>query len=125
MRRIAITSAHLASNKSAAEAPVPADDDRICGPTDSIRVHFAGRTKSGFPASFYQDDEIVFEVGGEGEVMPPLQEAVIGMRLGEEKDFIIEPEVGEHPMPRRDESKVFEVPLEQLPVVRKRRKWIL
>jgi FKBP-type peptidyl-prolyl cis-trans isomerase 2 len=51
--------------------------------------------------------------------MPALEMQVIGMALGEEKNFVIEPNStvngSSHPIPTRDEDMVFEISLEQLP----------
>ena len=89
-------------------------EERFAKPTDSVRVHCTGQTEKGFDASLFDEDQVEFVVG-DNETWSAIEEAVIGMKLGEEKAFVIEPEFGEHPVPRRDESKVFDVPLSALP----------
>jgi hypothetical protein len=46
--------------------------NRVVQPNDKILVHFSGKTASGFPASFYENDETAFIVG-QNEVMPALE----------------------------------------------------
>ena len=94
--------------------PCSCAETRVVQPNDKILVRFTGVTDTGFDASFYDDEEKAFIVG-QNEVTPALEMQVIGMALGEKKDFDIEPTPPSHPVPMRDEELVFEVPVEQLP----------
>jgi FKBP-type peptidyl-prolyl cis-trans isomerase 2 len=80
---------------------------------DSVRVEYEGRLLSGevFDSSRQHGSTLEF-VAGAGTMIRGFDEAVIGMRLGEEKTVEIPPQKA---YGFRDESKVVEIPKEQFP----------
>jgi peptidylprolyl isomerase len=60
---------------------------------DSVKVHYTGRYDTGeiFDTSI-ESEPLVFKVGT-GEVIPGIDQAMIGMQVGETKEVIIPPEL--------------------------------
>jgi peptidylprolyl isomerase len=60
---------------------------------DSVRVHYTGRLDDGTVFDTSEgNDPLTFVVGG-GEVIPGFDQAVLGMRVGEARDVVIEPDM--------------------------------
>jgi len=61
-------------------------------PGDSVRVHYTCKLEDGSVfATSRNKDPLEFEIGG-ADVIPGLQEAVVGMAAGETKTVTVEPE---------------------------------
>ena len=79
---------------------------------DKVRVHYTGSLDDGtvFDSS-REKTPLEFTIGN-GEIIPGVENAVIGMSEGEEKKVTIPPEQGYGP---RSEQAVMEIPKDQLP----------
>jgi FKBP-type peptidyl-prolyl cis-trans isomerase 2 len=81
---------------------------------DKIKVEYKGTLDDGtvFDSSENHEEPLEFEVGC-GQIIPGFEEAIIGMEVGEEKDFKIQPKdaYGE-----TDPNLVHEVPKDQIPI---------
>lgn len=79
---------------------------------DNVRIHYTGKLEDGteFDSSSGRDP-LEFKLG-EGQIIPGLEKAVVGMDKGEDKTVTVEPEeaYGE-----RQEQLVQEVPKNALP----------
>lgn len=82
---------------------------------NKVTLDYEGRLESGeiFDSSTHGDQNhpLTFEVGS-GQVIPGFDNAVLGMKIGEEKEFSIEPENAYGP---RDERLMQKVPKDKLP----------
>lgn len=59
---------------------------------DRVKLHFTGRLKEGgIIATTREKDPVEVKVG-EGELLPGVDEALIGMQEGEEKEVVLPPE---------------------------------
>ena len=79
---------------------------------DNIKVHYTGKLKDGTVFDSSEGHDPLEFAGGSGQVIPGLDEAVIGMQVGEKKQVHIpvEKAYGE----RKDEL-VIQAPIEQVP----------
>lgn len=79
---------------------------------DTIRIHYTGKLEDGtvFDAS-PEDRPLEFTVG-EDEVIPGLEEGVIGMSEGETKTIVVPPEGAYGP---RSSDKLFELDRRRVP----------
>ncbi len=79
---------------------------------DKIKLHYTGRIKNGdiFDSS-KKRAPLQFEVGA-GQVIKAMDEAVIGMETGEQKNFTVEPEEGFGPY---NEDLLIDMPVEKIP----------
>lgn len=79
---------------------------------DTVRVNYTGRSEDG---SVFESSvglmPLKFTIGSD-EVVSGFEDAIIGMRPGEKKTVIVQPEKG---FGMYDENLVFEVPNEELP----------
>ena len=79
---------------------------------DTVRVNYAGRSEDG---SVFESSiglmPLKFTIGSD-EVVSGFENAVIGMRSGERKTVVVEPEEG---YGMYDKDLVFEVPNDELP----------
>jgi len=80
--------------------------------TDKVRVHYTGSLDDGtvFDSS-REKTPLEFTIGN-GEIIPGVENAVIGMSEGEEKKVTIPPEQG---YGTRNEQAVMEISKDQLP----------
>jgi len=80
--------------------------------SDKVRVHYTGSLDDGtvFDSS-REKTPLEFTIGN-GEIIPGVENAVVGMSEGEEKKVTIPPEQGYGP---RSEQAVMEIPKDQLP----------
>ncbi|MGH9755366.1 MAG: FKBP-type peptidyl-prolyl cis-trans isomerase [Blastocatellia bacterium] len=65
---------------------------------DTVKVHYTGRYDSGEVFDSSEGAEPLAFTVGAGEVIPGFDQALLGMRAGETKDVVIEPEqaYGDH-----------------------------
>jgi peptidylprolyl isomerase len=79
---------------------------------DTVKVHYTGKLKNGelFDKSS-ENDPLQFKIG-EGQIIPGLEEAVIGMEQGETKETEIPADEAYGP---RDEEKVVEIERSRFP----------
>lgn len=79
---------------------------------DKVKVEYTGTLDDGEVFDSSEGNEPLEFVIGSGEIIPAFEDAVLGMEVGEEKDFRIEASdaYGEH-----DPKLVEEVPRDQLP----------
>jgi FKBP-type peptidyl-prolyl cis-trans isomerase 2/predicted heme/steroid binding protein len=81
---------------------------------DIIKVHIKGHAKSNISidAGMFEKDTTTFKVGPDtkGPLQPALSKAVLGLHIGEGKEFEILPTDSEHPQAKRDKSLVITVP---------------
>ena len=80
---------------------------------DTIKVDYEGSLEDGtvFDASQNHGQQLEFEVGS-GQLIKGFDEAVVGMKVGQEKKVDIDPE---HAYGQRDPEMLKEIPREQLP----------
>ncbi len=80
---------------------------------DKVTIEYTAKLNDGtiFERSADYPDPITFIVG-QREVLPGLEKAVVGMHIGEEKNFILAPEAA---FGLRDQDLVRKVSLEELP----------
>lgn len=76
-----------------------------------VKVNIKGKTAEGH--EFATGDELVIELG-QGQMLPAIEVAMLGMSAGENKDFVVAIEEG---IPRR-EDLLFEIEREALPTDR-------
>jgi peptidylprolyl isomerase len=82
---------------------------------DRVRVNYEGRLEDGtvFDTTYNQMDRMALEfVIGERNVMPALEDAIIGMEIGETKTITIPPEEA-HGL--RDEEMILRLNRKELP----------
>ena len=79
---------------------------------DYVHVHYVGTLNDGtvFDSSYESDEPIEFELGS-GDLLPDFENAVIGMTIGEKKEFKISAEnaYGEY-----DDTLIFDIDKKQL-----------
>jgi peptidylprolyl isomerase len=82
---------------------------------DVVTVDYEGRLENGevFDTSYHKDHShpLTFEVGAK-KVIPGFDAAVVGMKKGEEKEVIVQPE---HAYGKRNEKMVQKLPKSKLP----------
>jgi FKBP-type peptidyl-prolyl cis-trans isomerase 2 len=80
---------------------------------DKIKVEYTGKLDDGtvFDSSEKHGEPLEFEVGS-GQVIPGFDDAVTGMKKGEEKEFRLEPDEAYGP---KDPNLVKALPKSQLP----------
>lgn len=89
-----------------------AEEERTIQAGDSIKVHYKGTLEDGAVFSESKEEEpFEFKVGS-GNIIPGFDNAVIGMKLNEEKDISIEPE---NAYGLKDDSLVRDFPKSSLP----------
>lgn len=79
---------------------------------DRVKIHYSGRLEDGslFDSS-REREPLEFEVGS-GQIIPGLEEGLVGMSVGDRKTVTITPEQGYGPY---NEKLVLEIPLDKLP----------
>jgi FKBP-type peptidyl-prolyl cis-trans isomerase 2 len=79
---------------------------------DVVKVHYTGKLENGQIFDSSQDREPLEFTVGEGKIIPGIENAVIGMNPGDNKEVTVSPEnaYGEY----RDDM-IGEIPKEQLP----------
>ena len=81
---------------------------------DTISVHIQGcvQHSTSIDAGMFDKDTTTFKVAPttQGALQPALSLAVLGLRVGEAKQFLVRPTDSEHPQGLRDESLVLTVP---------------
>ncbi|MDA1197039.1 MAG: peptidylprolyl isomerase [Nanoarchaeota archaeon] len=80
---------------------------------DTLTVSYTGKFADGevFDSSEKQGKPLEFEIGS-GKIIPGLEKALIGMKEGEKKEAVINPEDG---YGKRDEELIKKVPRDGLP----------
>lgn len=79
-------------------------------PGRRVTMHFTLALEDGFEAETTRDDDpMTFEVG-EGTLMPTLEQYLIGLQAGDEKEYVIPPEAA---FGFRDETNVHDMPRDQ------------
>lgn len=80
---------------------------------DKIQVDYEGKLDDGliFDSSEKHNQPLEFEVGG-GQVIPGFDDAVIGLEVGDEKEFKID---AENAYGQRNDQLIQKVPKAQLP----------
>ena len=61
---------------------------------DTVKVHYTGKFDTGEVFDSSEGAEPLAFTVGAGEVIPGFDHALLGMRIGETKDVVIEPELG-------------------------------
>ena len=85
-------------------------DAKQIAPGRQVAMHFTLTLEDGFEAETTRGGEpMAFEVG-DGTLMPTLEQYLIGLEPGEEKDFLIPPEAG---FGFRDETSIHDMPRDQ------------
>jgi len=79
---------------------------------DTLRIHYTGRLKDGTIFDKSEGDAPLEFTTGTGDVIPGLDQGVIGMAAGETRELTIAPEEA---YGQRDEAKTHTVPLEAVP----------
>ena len=82
---------------------------------DRVRIHYEGKTEDGmvFDTTYDRFDRAELEIiVGEQNIMPVLDDAIIGMQIGEKKTITVPPEEG-HGL--RDDSMVLRFKRDELP----------
>jgi peptidylprolyl isomerase len=79
---------------------------------DSVKVQYWGATADGAAIGSDQDNEPITFTIGKGQVIAGLEEAVLGMRTGEEKTAVIPMDKA---FGRRDDGNVVTVKRDRLP----------
>ena len=82
---------------------------------DRVRIHYEGKLEDGsvFDTTYDRFDRAELEiVVGEQNIMPALDDAIIGMEIGEKKTVTVPPEEG-HGL--RDEAMVLSFKRDELP----------
>jgi peptidylprolyl isomerase len=79
---------------------------------DKVYLHYTGRLEDGTVFDATGDDDPIEFVAGEGEVIEGVEQAVLGMSIGEKKTVTIAPDQAYGP--RRDDL-VETVPISDLP----------
>lgn len=81
---------------------------------DRIKIEYRGTLDDGtvFDSSERNNEPLEFEVGS-GQIIPGFEEAIMGMEVGEEKEFKIQPKdaYGES-----DPNLIHELPKDQIPI---------
>ena len=60
---------------------------------DTVKVHYTGRLDDGTVFDTSEGNDPLSFIVGEGEVIPGFEQAVLGMRVGESKDVVLEPDL--------------------------------
>lgn len=79
---------------------------------DTLRIHYTGRLEDGTTFDKSEGDAPLEFTMGKGDVIPGLDQGLIGMAAGETRELTIAPEQAYGP---RDETQVHTVPLEAVP----------
>lgn len=79
---------------------------------DTLRIHYTGRLKDGTIFDTSEGRDALEFMIGNGDVIPGLDQGVIGMAAGETRELTIAPEEA---YGQRDETWVQTVPLESVP----------
>jgi peptidylprolyl isomerase len=79
---------------------------------NKVKVHFTGKTQDGsIFASSLGNEPLEFKIGG-GEVLPGIENAIIGMKVGDKKITILQADDAYGP---RNDELVFDIEKSQLP----------
>ena len=79
---------------------------------DKLRIHYTGRLDDGTVFDHSEGKEPLEFIAGSGEIIPGLDEGVIGMAVGETREVTIPPENAYGP---RDEDRIQSVPRDAIP----------
>jgi len=74
---------------------------------DKVKLHLSGKLKDGEVFATTEGKEPVEFTAGAGEILPGIDDEVIGMENGEEREIMVPPERG---FGKRKEELVIEVP---------------
>lgn len=79
---------------------------------DTLRIHYTGRLEDGTVFDNSEGRDPLEFKSGAGEIIPGLEQGIIGMAVGETREVTIAPEDAYGP---HDSDKVQSVPLEAIP----------
>lgn len=79
---------------------------------DKLRIHYTGRLDDGSVFDTSEQRDPLELTMGSGEIIPGLDQGMVGMMVGETRQISVPPEEAYGP---RDDARVQEVPLETVP----------
>lgn len=79
---------------------------------DTLRIHYTGRLEDGTVFDSSEDRDPLEFTTGTSEIIPGLDQGVIGMAIGETRELAISPEEA---YGMRDEARIQTVPIESVP----------
>ncbi|MFZ5996913.1 MAG: FKBP-type peptidyl-prolyl cis-trans isomerase [Nitrospirota bacterium] len=80
---------------------------------DTIKIHYTGKLEDGSVFDSSEDGNPLEFTVGEGELIPGLEQGVIGMTEGETKTITVSPELGYGPYIK---EKIFELERKKIPL---------
>lgn len=87
-------------------------ETKVAKDGDEVLVRYTGKLEDGQVFDSNADKEPMTVAVGAGQLIPGLETALRGMAVGERKELVLPPEQA---FGDRDESKVFRLPVDQLP----------
>lgn len=79
---------------------------------DKLRIHYTGRLEDGTVFDKSEERGPLEVTVGNGEIIPGLDEGLVGMEVGETRELTVPPEAAYGP---RDEARIQQVPREAIP----------
>jgi peptidylprolyl isomerase len=79
---------------------------------DKVKLHYTGRLKDGKVFDSSKDREPIQFEAGSGEIIPGLDEAIIGMEPGEKKDISV---ASDNAYGNYDKKLLIDIPKDKLP----------